>query len=113
LSGDGFPEQVTALAQLGRLPLLAEALSGVRFGPHAAHAEGTILSGYETFLQKEVIATWEPPDLIVRFGAMPISKLLNQYLAAQPTCRHIQFSHTGIWQDDTHTTSDFIWATRN
>jgi 2-succinyl-5-enolpyruvyl-6-hydroxy-3-cyclohexene-1-carboxylate synthase len=41
---------------------------------------------------------------------MPISKMLNQYIATQPECRHIQFSHTGVWQDDTHTTSDFFWA---
>ena len=108
--GGDFPAVVTTLAQRIGFPIFADALSGVRFGPHTAAAAATIFSGYETFLQNDVTAGWESPDLILRFGAMPISKMLGQYIAANAASRHIQVSHTGVWQDDTHTTSDFVWA---
>ncbi len=108
--GDNFPAAVTQLAQAAGLPVLADALSGVRFGPHLTNSDGHILGGYDTFLQRGVVSHWEPPDLIIRFGAMPISQLLNDYIAAGQSARHIQVSETGVWQDDTHTTADFIWA---
>jgi 2-succinyl-5-enolpyruvyl-6-hydroxy-3-cyclohexene-1-carboxylate synthase len=107
--GDDFPQAVTRLAQATHYPILADALSGVRFGPHLAETEDLILGGYESFWRPDLLAQWPSPELILRFGAMPISAALSDYLASA-TGRIIQISGNGVWQDDTHTTTDFIWA---
>jgi 2-succinyl-5-enolpyruvyl-6-hydroxy-3-cyclohexene-1-carboxylate synthase len=108
--GGDFPRAVTRLAQVTGYPILADALSGVRFGPHIDDAQNLIFSGYETFLQAAVVADWPSPEVIIRFGAMPISKMLGLYLSHCRAHHQLQISGSGVWQDDTHTTSDFIWA---
>jgi 2-succinyl-5-enolpyruvyl-6-hydroxy-3-cyclohexene-1-carboxylate synthase len=108
--GGGFPQAVSRLAQAAGYPILADALSGVRFGQHVAEAEGLVLGSYESFLQPEVIAAWEPPDMILRFGAMPISQALGNYLSTASSTRQIAISESGTWQDENHMLTDFIWA---
>ncbi len=108
--GRDFPAAVTQLARTSGFPIFADALSGVRFGPHVEPANSLILSGYETFLQREVVAGWAAPDLILRFGAMPISNRLGLYLGANHNSRRIVINGNGLWQDDTHTSTDLIWA---
>ena len=105
--GSDFPQAVTQLARASGYPILADTLSGVRFGPHVDTANVTILSGYETFLPN--IAA-EPPEVILRFGAMPISKAANDLLANNSATHRILMSENGVWQDDTHSLTDFIWA---
>lgn len=105
-----FPQAVARLAQAAGYPILADALSGVRFGPHQQGSDAPILSGYETFLQKEVVAGWPPPELILHFGVTPTSKALGDYLAALPKTRRVAINGSGAWHDDTHTTSHLIWA---
>lgn len=107
--GGDFPQAVTRLARAAGYPILADALSGVRFGRHTIEAEGLIFSGYETFWRPDALRV-ESPELILRFGAMPISAALNDYLAATTGCRIVQISGDGLWQDDLQTTTDFIWA---
>lgn len=109
-SGGEFATAITRLGQAAGYPILADALSGVRFGPHLNDVKGSICGGYETYLQPKVVSTWEPPQLILRFGAMPISKHLGQYIAAHSDSRQISISGNGVWQDDSHTLSHFIWA---
>jgi 2-succinyl-5-enolpyruvyl-6-hydroxy-3-cyclohexene-1-carboxylate synthase len=106
----GFAQAVTRLAQASGYPILADALSGVRFGPHVSEANGLILSGYETFLQADVVAAWPAPELILRFGAPPISKALGDYLGAATASRQIAISESGSWQDEAHVLSELIWA---
>ena len=106
----GFPQAVTRLAQAAGYPVLADALSGVRFGSHIQKDDALTFSGYETFLQAQGAAGWEPPELILQFGAIPISKSLGDYLGALSECRRIAISGSGVWRDDTHTLSDFVWA---
>jgi len=104
-----FPQAVTRLARVTGYPILADALSGVRFGPHVAEADGLILGGYETFLQRDAI-TWEPPQLILRFGAMPTSKALETYLESLPACRQIAVNGDGVWEDASHSIAELLWA---
>lgn len=105
--GGDFPQAVTRLARLAGFPLLADALSGVRFGPRTGPAADLICGAYETYLQP---GHWEPPDLILRFGAMPISANLGAYLAQQTDCHQIAIDGSGTWQDETHTLSHLLAA---
>lgn len=108
--GGDFSQAVTRLAQATNYPILADALSGVRFGPHMSEAKGLIFGGYETFWRPGFLNKVVLPELILRFGAMPISAALSDSLASATDGRIIQIGGSGVWQDDAHTTTDFIWA---
>ncbi|MCB9100926.1 MAG: 2-succinyl-5-enolpyruvyl-6-hydroxy-3-cyclohexene-1-carboxylic-acid synthase [Anaerolineales bacterium] len=108
--GNDFPQAISKLAQVTQYPILADALSGVRFGPHLNQNDVMILGSYETFLQSEITSRWESPDLIIRFGAMPTSKALGDHLATWADCRQIAISGSGLWQDDTHMLTHYMWA---
>ena len=100
-----FPTAVTRLAAAAGYPLLADPLSGVRFGPQVGRT--AVLGGYETFLQ-DVPESWLDPDLILRFGAVPTSKWLNHTLNQNDPAYHIQVQDSGVWADQDHRTSHFL-----
>jgi len=106
--GDAFPKAVVARARAAGYPLLADPLSGVRFGPHVSEH---VLGAYETFLA-ELAKQVEEPQLVLRFGAMPTSQALCAYLEAlaDSECRQIAVNEHGVWEDATHTLSDFFVA---
>ena len=92
---------VAAVAELSRrtaYPIFADPLSGLRFGPHTESAP--VVGSYESFLQHPT--DFEAPQVIIRFGALPTSKYLNDYLqhAAPPYQIHVRSS--GVWADDSH-----------
>ncbi len=99
--GGDFPQAVSELARLAGYPLLADPLSGVRFGNTIA------FGGYDTFLQQPPI---DPPDIVFRFGDVPTSKWLNTYLDDSRIQQSIHIRASGIWADDTHRTTAFIQA---
>ena len=111
--GGNFPQAVAGLSQISGWPILADPLSGVRFG---LHASGTVISGgYETYLQSETIrVSGEPfgaePEVILRFGAVPTSKWLNAYLERSRPAHRIHIRDNGVWADDSHQTTLFVQA---
>ncbi|GAB4521327.1 MAG: 2-succinyl-5-enolpyruvyl-6-hydroxy-3-cyclohexene-1-carboxylic-acid synthase [Anaerolineales bacterium] len=93
-NGD-FPQAVRALAQASGYPVLAEPLSGVRFGPHV---DGHILGGYEHYLH-----TAPSPQVVLRFGALPVGKGALTFLnSLPPETQVIHVSASGTWQDESH-----------
>ncbi len=72
----------TAFARLAGAvgaPLLADPLSGLRFGEHVS--ETPVVGGYDAVVDAGVADDWPAPDLFVRAGASPTSKPLRKYLA--------------------------------
>ena len=70
---------VEAIADLGRsagYPVFADPLSGLRFGRHTETT--TVISSFESFLQHST--DFDAPKVVLRFGAVPTSKYLNEYL---------------------------------
>ena len=111
---DDFPEAVAHLARRAGFPLLADPLSGLRFGPWVE--EGTaslrgapVLGGYEGYLGQGG-PELEAPDLVLRFGAAPTSKWLTTYLARSAAIRTVHVRSNGVWADETHLTSIFLQA---
>jgi 2-succinyl-5-enolpyruvyl-6-hydroxy-3-cyclohexene-1-carboxylate synthase len=98
----GFAAAVVVLAERAGYPLLADGTSGVRFGVPG------VIGGYDTFLNG---AHGLPaPELVLRFGNVPTSKWLNQYLDLSAPAHVVQIAHDGVWADDTHRLSDFVHA---
>ena len=88
------PELGAALAGLAdrlALPLLAEPLSGARRGPAA-------IAHYDALLRDAGFATGHAPELVLRFGDLPTSKPLRQWLHGLDVLQ-IAFDPEGAWQD--------------
>ena len=70
----GFADAVTALARHLSCPLLADPLSNLRHGPHD---RDRLLCHYDAYIEHLGNRT---PAWILRFGALPVSKPLLQFL---------------------------------
>lgn len=80
-------------AELGA-PVLADPLSGLRTGPHE---RSLVIDSYDAFL-RDVRSVRVRPDTVVRFGGVPTSKPLNQFLAASEA-RQVLCDLPGGWRD--------------
>ncbi|HEX6385693.1 MAG TPA: thiamine pyrophosphate-dependent enzyme [Anaerolineae bacterium] len=105
--GGDFVAAVAELSRRSGYPILADPLSGVRFGLHLA--DTAILGGYETFLAGGSPG-WNEPEVIVRFGVVPTSKWLNAYLDRIGPSHRIHIRDNGVWADDSHLTTLFLQA---
>ncbi|MEF8773271.1 MAG: 2-succinyl-5-enolpyruvyl-6-hydroxy-3-cyclohexene-1-carboxylic-acid synthase [Halobacteriales archaeon] len=98
--------EVAALARTLGWPLLADPLSGLRFGPHVA---GTpVMGGYDAYLDRAA-ASWPDPDVVVRFGASPTSKPLRHYLR-DVDARQFLVDPAGGWREAEFTATDLLAA---
>ena len=97
--GNDFPSAVMRLAELLGAPILADSLSGLRFN---SLVNEHIIGAYETFLPTELGKQLDPPDLIIQFGASPISNNLNNYLTRIPNAERIAVSSSGLWMDENY-----------
>ena len=97
-------DQIGALSDRTGYPLLADPLSGMRFG----HAQ--TIGGYETFMHPHspLLANLPRPKLVLRFGGVPTAKWLNQYLDQAAPEHVIHVSGDGVWADDSHRVSEFV-----
>jgi 2-succinyl-5-enolpyruvyl-6-hydroxy-3-cyclohexene-1-carboxylate synthase len=85
-------------------PVLADPLSGVRFGAHDRHG---VIDGYDSFLRHEQTAKRFAPEIVIRVGAVPTSKPLQQFLAACPGDEHLIID-AGAPRDPIHLASHYL-----
>lgn len=99
-----FAAEVTRLAARLDCPVLADPLSGLRYG---GHDKTRVVSHYSLFLAADKLI--ESPEWIIRFGAMPVSSALQSYLAS---CGGRQFvvDHRGRWPDPLHQSAQVLRA---
>jgi 2-succinyl-5-enolpyruvyl-6-hydroxy-3-cyclohexene-1-carboxylate synthase len=97
-----FPAALLQLGQHLGYPVIADALSGLRFGPHAD----------ANLVFSPAIAEMIPePALILQFGEVPTSKpVLNLLERITDRTRRISVQPHGTWRDDSHTLSDLVHA---
>jgi len=100
-----FAEAVVRLGSKLSFPILADPLSQLRAG---AHEKSNIIPSYDSFLRNEQVVEGLEPDIIIRIGAMPVSKSLTQYLSAY-SCTHIVVDEGG-WRDSTMLATYMITA---
>ena len=73
-----LPRAVVQLAARVGYPVFADGLSGVRCGPHD---RTLVIDTYDAFLRS---ARPSAPDVVLRFGAIPTSKPLQQFIEQSP-----------------------------
>ena len=94
----GVAAAVTALAQATGYPVLADPLSGIRFGDHD---RTFVIDAYDPFLRDEATAATLRPDLVIRVGAIPTSKPLQQFLEQAAPEHHVVVD-AGAPRDPSH-----------
>jgi 2-succinyl-5-enolpyruvyl-6-hydroxy-3-cyclohexene-1-carboxylate synthase len=111
-------EPLAHLAKASGFPILAEPTSQMRLGPHD---RSYVVSTYDTLLRDEHFAKGVVPELVLRFGELPTSKPLREWLAASGADQ-IVVDPTGGWNEPTNMAAAIIradptecasgWATR-
>jgi 2-succinyl-5-enolpyruvyl-6-hydroxy-3-cyclohexene-1-carboxylate synthase len=96
---------LNALATATGFPVLADPLSGHRFGPQTA--ETTVCGGYDSYLDGDGVVP--DPELVFRFGASPTSKILRTYLAGTDA-RQVLVDPAGGWREAEFTATDLVAA---
>jgi 2-succinyl-5-enolpyruvyl-6-hydroxy-3-cyclohexene-1-carboxylate synthase len=102
-----LPEALVPLAQHLGYPILADPLSLVRCGPHAGDL---VLSSYDAFLRDAAFVSKHPPEIILRFGAMPTSKPVLLYLKRYASCPLMVIDGQEGWEEPTQLASELIHA---
>jgi 2-succinyl-5-enolpyruvyl-6-hydroxy-3-cyclohexene-1-carboxylate synthase len=100
-------EAVVRLAGTLHYPVLADPLSQLRSG---SHDKKWVIDGYDAFLRNEETARQYAPEVVVRLGAMPVSKAFLLYMKKHSACRHIVVDTVERWREPTQLASDVIEA---
>ncbi|RFB17902.1 2-succinyl-5-enolpyruvyl-6-hydroxy-3-cyclohexene-1-carboxylic-acid synthase [Bacillus sp. HNG] len=102
-----FGYAVANLAETLQFPVLADPLSQLRSGEHP---KSYIVDGYDAFLRDEEFREAFSPDIIIRFGAMPVSKALLQYIQKHKNTPQIIVDGDGGWRDPTLSATDMVYC---
>ena len=113
-------EAVTALSHATGFPVLADPLSGVRFGGHTRVAP--VIGGYDAYLSEALAGrdgvpegaegddgAWDDPEVVLKIGASPTSKRLRKYLAATGADQY-QVDPAGRWREAEFAATDLVVA---
>jgi 2-succinyl-5-enolpyruvyl-6-hydroxy-3-cyclohexene-1-carboxylate synthase len=95
---DGLPAALAALAARLNCPLLAEPLSGLRFGPHD---RSRLCVRYNRWLADPAVAGRLRPDWVLRLGAFPVTRRLQDYVASARDV-HALIEPWPRWSDPSH-----------
>ena len=104
-----FSETLLTLAHRLGYPVLADPLSQLRSTPNLPYADEGI-SSYDAFLRIDDFTAHHQPELIIRFGAMPVSKPYLQYTQRYSTCPQIIIDANGGWDEPTALASQLLHA---
>lgn len=96
---------LVTLAHRLRFPILADPLSGVRYG---RHVDELVLGAYDAFLRDERFAAAYAPEVVLRFGAMPTSKPVLLYLQRHPQARQIVIDGGAGWREPTSLATEHL-----
>ena len=99
-----FAACISLLAAKLGYPVLADPLSQVRCG---AHDRQMVIDNYDALLRDNGLASALPPQVVLRFGAIPTSKVLLTYLEQHRQARQVVIGNGG-WHDPIHAATDFV-----
>ncbi|WP_323676353.1 2-succinyl-5-enolpyruvyl-6-hydroxy-3-cyclohexene-1-carboxylic-acid synthase [Halorubellus sp. PRR65] len=91
---EGYAPVLADLGAAAGFPVLADALSTVRYGEHVA--EAPVIGSYDGYVDALLDAV--EPEVVLRFGASPTSKPLRKALAAREV-RQVLVDPAGEWRD--------------
>ncbi|MBM4762663.1 2-succinyl-5-enolpyruvyl-6-hydroxy-3-cyclohexene-1-carboxylic-acid synthase [Bacillus sp. B15-48] len=102
-----FTEAIIDLAEKLNYPILADPLSQLRSGNHK---KDRVIDAYDTFLRVEEAKNYLTPKLIVRFGAMPVSKALTNFIRENRSATQIVIDGGNGWRDPLTVASQMVYC---
>ncbi|MSQ36902.1 MAG: 2-succinyl-5-enolpyruvyl-6-hydroxy-3-cyclohexene-1-carboxylic-acid synthase [Chloroflexi bacterium] len=102
---DAFGGSLALLAEALGWPVLADGASQLRTGSH-----GDVIATHDALLRDPVFTAAHVPDTVIRFGATPISKPLNELLARPDIRRQVLVDPEARWNDPWHGATDVLLA---
>ncbi|MBI4674689.1 MAG: 2-succinyl-5-enolpyruvyl-6-hydroxy-3-cyclohexene-1-carboxylic-acid synthase [Chloroflexi bacterium] len=100
------PAAIAAVSDALGYPLLADPLSLARCG---SHSRANVMDSYDAFLRDAKIVERLEPEIVLRFGALPTSKPVLQFLQRYPQAQQILID-AGGWNDPTRLAAHIIHA---
>ncbi|MCB9745962.1 MAG: 2-succinyl-5-enolpyruvyl-6-hydroxy-3-cyclohexene-1-carboxylic-acid synthase [Alphaproteobacteria bacterium] len=104
VADDPLPAALSALSERLGWPVLADALSGLRFGTPC------VLSAYDALLRDPRFAEAHRPEVVLRLGRLPTSKPLFTWLAKAPRRSELLIAREGEWVDPFHGAAELLIA---
>ncbi|MDW8293559.1 MAG: 2-succinyl-5-enolpyruvyl-6-hydroxy-3-cyclohexene-1-carboxylic-acid synthase [Anaerolineae bacterium] len=104
--GAAAPAVLALAAQTG-YPILADALSGLRFGTWIDQGYPVVCGSYDSTLP--ALPSELQPELILHVGGMPVSAAAERWLE-QTSAARVMISADGVWEDAVHTAAHWLWA---
>ncbi|MFD2446530.1 2-succinyl-5-enolpyruvyl-6-hydroxy-3-cyclohexene-1-carboxylic-acid synthase [Bacillus sp. CGMCC 1.16607] len=105
LDDEELNKEIIQLAKRLSFPILVDPLSQLRSGKHE---DRYIVDCYDSFLRSDDTKTFLQPDIILRFGAMPVSKALSIFLKENRTNNHLVVDGGSGWSDPSALASNMI-----
>ncbi|MGX1192437.1 2-succinyl-5-enolpyruvyl-6-hydroxy-3-cyclohexene-1-carboxylic-acid synthase [Metabacillus sp. SLBN-84] len=100
-----FTDAVLKLSAALKYPILADPLSNLRTG---SHDKSAVIDGYDAFMKDDELANELKPDVILRFGAMPVSKPLFLFLKRSPEILQLVVDGQGGFREPTLLASEML-----
>ncbi|WP_462405699.1 2-succinyl-5-enolpyruvyl-6-hydroxy-3-cyclohexene-1-carboxylic-acid synthase [Gracilibacillus sp. Marseille-QA3620] len=94
----GFDHAVFQLSRKTGFPIIADPLSQLR---GCSEGSEEIIETYDTFLKDSSLFELLKPDLIIRFGSMPVSKPLLLFIKAMERVNHLVIDGGLGWREPT------------
>jgi 2-succinyl-5-enolpyruvyl-6-hydroxy-3-cyclohexene-1-carboxylate synthase len=107
IEDEDFAAAVTELSERLHFPILADPLSQLRSGKHS---RANVIDAYDTFLRNEVAKEYLKPTIVLRFGAMPVSKALTIFLKENHQALHYVVDGGGGWRDPAALSTEMIYC---
>ncbi len=98
---------VVALGEATGWPVLADPLSGARFG---RAGDAHVVAGYDLFLDDPGVRERLAPSVIVRVGATPTSASLQRWILDHNGVPHVVLDAHGRWKDSGATATQVLRA---
>ncbi|MGG3927905.1 2-succinyl-5-enolpyruvyl-6-hydroxy-3-cyclohexene-1-carboxylic-acid synthase [Metabacillus fastidiosus] len=110
MDGERAEESIVELSNHLSFPILADPLSQLRTGKHNKRK---VIDHYDTLLKDEEIITHLKPEVVIRFGAMPVSKPLMLMLKNNPDIIQIIIDDAGGYREPTLNGAYLVPAAEN
>jgi 2-succinyl-5-enolpyruvyl-6-hydroxy-3-cyclohexene-1-carboxylate synthase len=100
-------EAIYELGNFFQVPILADPLSQLRSG-HQDKAN--IIEGYNAILRSKAVRNKLTPDLIIRFGAMPVSKSYTFFIKENADIEQFVVENSEGFREPTGSRTSFLYA---
>ncbi|MEK4653189.1 2-succinyl-5-enolpyruvyl-6-hydroxy-3-cyclohexene-1-carboxylic-acid synthase [Niallia sp. FSL W8-0954] len=104
---ENFSLKILQLAEKTGFPIIADPLSQLR--SKSADME-VVIDTYDTFLRNERIKSLLKPDIVIRFGSMPISKPLTIFLRENERAKQIVIDGGSGYRDPNQLTTEMVYC---